>query len=553
MEYDIVVKNARIVDGTGKKAYDGNVAVKDGRIAALGKVTGEAKRVIDAKGQVVAPGFIDAHTHYDAQLIWDPIVDPATAHGITTVLIGNCGFTLAPVRPKDRDYLLGVFSTTEEVPKDVLVNSAPISWESFPEYLSSIEKGKLGVNVLTQVGHTAIRRYVMGEAAGEREATKDEVAAMVHLAEEAMDAGAAGVSSSFSPAHVDERGEHVPSFFAAESETCELAAAVRRKGKRLVSINPRSKRDGLSDEDKAFLSRLAEVSGAVVSWNDFGSGAPKWEETLTFMEREIERGNRIHVVARSQPAETRFALNRLSPIYSGSKTWLEYCRLDDAGKMKALADPAWRERLGEFWIKFRRYLEVAIIEKVENPALKHLEGKRLPQAAKDRGIDLIDALFDISREDNLQTFFLLRGERPVFETEAERILRSPATLIGISDGGAHLQSFAGADYPTYFLQHWVKEKHTFTLEEGVAALSAEAADFIGLTDRGRLEVGKAADMVIFDPETVGPGELETLDFPGGGIRLAKRAYGIPYVIVNGVPIIENGQPTGAVPGRLLRA
>jgi N-acyl-D-aspartate/D-glutamate deacylase len=221
--------------------------------------------------------------------------------------------------------------------------------------------------------------------------------------------------------------------------------------------------------------------------------------------------------------------------------------------MKALADPAWRERLGEFWIKFRRYLEVAIIEKVENPALKQLEGKRLPQAAKERGIDLIDALFDISREDNLQTFFLLRGERPVFETEAERILRSPATLIGISDGGAHLQSFAGADYPTYFLQHWVKEKHTFTLEEGVAALSAEAADFIGLTDRGRLEIGKAADIVIFDPETVGPGELETLDFPGGGIRLAKRAYGIPYVIVNGVPIIENGVPTGAVPGHLLRA
>jgi N-acyl-D-aspartate/D-glutamate deacylase len=553
MAYDVVVKGGIIVDGTGKKAYPGDVAIQDGRIAAVGKVTGEAKRTIDAKGKVVSPGFIDAHTHYDAQLMWDPLADPATSHGITTVLIGNCGFTLAPVRPKDRDYILGVFSATEEVPKDVLVKSAPIAWETFPEYLSFIEKSKLGVNVLTQVGHSAIRQYVMGAESIVREATKDEIAQMVKLAEEAMEAGAAGVSSSFSPAHVDEAGGHVPSFFAADEETLALAAAVRRKGKQLVSINPRSKRDGISEKDQAFLVQLSEASGALVSWNDFGAGAAHWERTLTFMERELERGNKIYVVARCQPAETRFVLSKLSSLYSGSRAWVEFSKLDDVKKQIAgLTDPVWRPRLSEFWDKCP-YLRLASVEKVVNPKLKPLVGRYVIDIAKERGISPTEALFNIAVEDNLETFFLLTEEAKEDESDAERILRSPATLIGISDGGAHLQTFAGADFPTYFLKHWVREKHTFTLEEGVAALTADAAKFIGLTDRGTLEVGKAADIVIFDPETIQPEELQTLDFPGGGVRLAKKARGIPFVIVNGVPILENGEPTGAVPGRLLRA
>jgi len=552
MAFDLLVTNARIVDGTGKKAYDGSVGVKDGRIAAVGSVSGDAKRVIDANGQVIAPGFIDAHTHYDAQLVWDPSIDPATKHGITTILMGNCGFTLAPVRPKDRDFLMGVFSTTEDVPKDVLIKNIPISWETFPEYMSFVERSPLGVNVVTQVGHTALRRYVMGESGSEREATPEEVEAMVRLAEEAMDAGAAGVSSSFTPAHIDETGEHVPSFFAAKSETLKLAEAVGRKGKRLVSINPFSKRDGLSDEDRTFLADLGKVSGAVVSWNDFSQSAPNWEKTLTFMEGEQARGNKIYAVASSQPRESRFSLSKISSLVSGYKVWIDFCKLEESEQMKALADPAWRGPLAEFWIKYVRYFNNMIVEKVSNPALKHLEGRGLPEIAEERGVGVVDAMFDVALEDNVRTFFMMRN-KSADETNAERILKSPACLVGISDGGAHLQTFSGADYPTYFLQHWVKDKQSFTLEEAVAALSSEVADFVGLTDRGTLEVGKAADMVIFDPDEVGPGLLETLDFPGGSIRLAKRALGVPHVIVNGVSIIENGEPTGAAPGRLLRA
>jgi N-acyl-D-aspartate/D-glutamate deacylase len=552
MAYDLIIKNARIVDGTGKKAFAGGVAVKDGRIAEIGDVDGEAKRVIDAGGQVLAPGFIDAHSHYDAQLLWDPIIDPATAHGVTTVLIGNCGFTLAPVKPKDQDYLLGLFSATEEVPKSALLKHAPLKWETFAEYLSFVEKIPLGVNVLTQVGHSAMRCYVMGEDALKREATNEEIAEMTQIAEAAMDAGAAGVSTSYSPHHVDEFGAHIPSYFAADAETEALAAAVGRKKKPLFSINPYSKREGLSEKDRALLSRIAEISGAVVTWNDLGPGAPNWLSVVEFMEKEIESGRKIYVVARCQPAETRFMLNKISPLYSGSQPWLEYCKLDFDGMMAALADPEWRARLSEYWNNFP-YLSLASVEKAASSANAPFEGRYLTDIAKERSQSPVDAMFDIALEDKLETIFLLQEAAKEDESEAQRFLRSPAVLVGISDGGAHLQTFSGADFPTYFLKHWVRETGTFTLEQGVAALTSEPAAFIGLTDRGMIEVGKAADLVIFDPDKVEPASLETREFPGGGVRLAKRARAIPYVIVNGVPIIENGEPSGAVPGELLRA
>jgi N-acyl-D-aspartate/D-glutamate deacylase len=553
MAYDLVVKNALIVDGTGAKGYKGDIAVQDGRIVALGSVSGEAKHTIDAGGQVAAPGFIDAHSHYDGQLLWDPTIDPATSHGVTTILMGNCGFTLAPVRPKDQDYLLGVFSATEEVPKSALLQHAPLGWESFGQYMTFMEKIDLGVNVITQVGHSALRRYVMGEDALTREATTAEVDAMVRLAEEAMDDGAAGVSSSFSPAHVDESGGHVPSFIAAESEMEALAGAVRRKNKRLVSVNPRSKRDGLTKEDQAFLVRLAEASGAVVTWNDFGAQAPRWEETLTFMEKEIERGNQILVVARCQPLETRFTLDMISPLYSGSKAWLEFCRLDRDAKVAALNDAGWRERLSEYWNNVLRYLDNAYVERMGRADLQHLVGRKLTDIAEERGIGVVDTMFDIFRDDRMEPFILLRSKLQSDETNAERILKSPAAIVGISDGGAHLQTFSGADYPTYFLSHWVRDKRAFTIEEGVAALTSRAAEFVGLKDRGTLEVGKAADITIFNPDTIASEGLEILDFPGGGSRLRKNATGIPHVIVNGVPIIENGVLTGAVPGQMIRA
>jgi N-acyl-D-amino-acid deacylase len=551
MTYDLVVKDARIVDGTGKKAYAGDIAVADGRIVAVGEVSGEAARTINADGQVVAPGFIDAHTHYDAQLMWDPSANPSSSHGVTTVLMGNCGYTLAPVRAADQDYLMGVFSAAEEVPKAALQRFAPFGWETFPDYLTALRRSPLGVNVVSQIGHSALRRYVMGEAALDRAATGDEIAAMVKVAEEAMDAGAAGISTSQAPHQVGEHGEHIPSYFATDAETEALAAAVRRKNKRLMSVNPRSKREGLSAEDKALMVRLAEISGAAVSWNDFGVLTPDWENSLDFMEGEVKRGHPIYAVARCQRPETRFTLKKLSAIFAASEPWLEFSRLDIPEKLAALGDPAWRAKLGAFW-GGAAYMKLASVEKGAIPATAALEGRLLDDIAAERGISAPEVMFDVALQDKLQTFFRISAPVSQDESKLERILKSPATLVGISDAGAHLQTFAGGDYTSYFLAHWVREKGSFTLEDGVAALTSRVADFLGLTDRGTLEPGKVADLVIFDADTVEPLPLQTLDdIPGGGTRMTKGARAISWVIVGGQPIIENGEPTGATPGRVL--
>ena len=552
MAYDLVIRGGRIVDGTGAPAYDGDVAITGGRIAAVGRVddAGDATRTIDAAGHVVAPGFIDAHTHYDAQLLWDPSANPSTAHGITTVLLGNCGYTLAPVRADDQDYLMGLFAAAEEIPKAALQRFAPFGWETFAEFLDSMA-GRVGINVLTQVGHSAVRRFVMGEAALERAATEDEVAEMVAVVEAAMDAGAAGVSSSQAPHQRGELGEHIPSYFAELPEVHALADAVRRKGKRLLSINPASKRSGITEDDRALLADLAERSGAVVSWNDFGMGTPDGDTMLEFMEAELERGREIYAIARCQRPETRFTLKKLSAVFATSEAWVDLSRLDPADKLVALADPEWRDRLGEFW-GTAKFMVNASVEKGATDETRALEGRLLVDIADERGVTPSEVMFDTAIADGLETYFRIAGPVDMDESRLERILKSPATLVGISDGGAHLQTFAGGDYTSYFLAHWVRETGAFTLEEGVAALSSRVAEFLGLTDRGTLEVGKAADVVVFDPDTVEPLALQTLDdIPGGGTRMTKSACGIPWVLVNGEPVVEAGQPTAAVPGAVL--
>jgi N-acyl-D-aspartate/D-glutamate deacylase len=550
MAHDVVIRDGRIVDGTGRPAFDGDVAISDGRIVAVGAVGGTADRTIDAKGHVVAPGFIDAHTHYDAQLLWDPTANPSTAHGITTVLTGNCGYTLAPVRLEDQDYLIGLFAAAEEIPKVALQRFAPLGWQSFPEYLSWM-RGRVAVNILTQVGHSAVRRFVMGDDALERAATAEEITEMVAIVEAAIRAGAAGLSSSQAPHQRGELGEHIPSYFADRAELRALAKAVRRTSGRLLSINPASKRTGIDDEDRALLTELADISGAVVSWNDFGMGTPDGDSVLEYMEAELEQGRMIYAVARCQRAETRFTLKKLSAVFATSEAWVDLSKLDPDEKLVALADPAWRSKLAEFWDS-ARFMVNTSVEKAATADTAPLEGRLLVDIADERGVTPAEVMFDVAIADDLATFFRISGPVNTDESRLERILKSPSTLVGISDGGAHLQTFAGGDYTSYFLAHWVREKGAFTIEEGVAALTSRVAGFLGLTDRGTLEVGKAADVVIFDPDTVEPLALQTLDdIPGGGTRMTKEAMGIPWVLVNGELVVDEGRSTSAVPGEVL--
>jgi N-acyl-D-amino-acid deacylase len=550
MSYDVVITGGLIVDGTGTPAYRGDVAIQDGRIVAIGEVSGDAERTIDATGLVVAPGFIDAHTHYDAQLLWDPSANPSTVHGCTTLLTGNCGYTLAPVRAADEDYLMGLFAAAEEIPKKALQQFSPLGWETFPEYLDAME-GRLGVNIVTQIGHSALRRYVMGEAAIERSATPEEVAEMVRVAEEAMEAGAFGISSSQAFHQRGEHGENIPSVFADDTETFALADAVKRLGKRLFSVNPPGKRAGFNEADYELLATLADRSGAVVSWNDFGLGTPEGDPMLEFMEAQLAQGREILAVARCQRSETRFTFKKLSSIFATSQAWVDFSKGRDEEKLAWLADPEWRAKLSEFW-GTAKFMVNAGIEKGVTPEIKALEGQKLVDIAEERGCTPSEVMFDTAIADGLGTYFGIAGPVNVDESRLERILKSPSTIVGISDGGAHLQTFAGGDYTSYFLQHWVKEKGAFTLEEGVAALSADVAKFLGLDDRGTLEVGKAADITVFDPDTVSPMTLQTLDdIPGGGIRMTKSSQGIPWVLVNGEPVVEDGKPTTAVPGAVL--
>jgi len=559
MTYDLVIRGGNVVDGTGLPGYTADVAVKDGRIAAIGRVEGEAKRVVDADGLVVAPGFIDVHTHYDVQLDWDPVASPAMQHGVTTVLTGNCGFTLYPAKPADVDWLTGMLTRVEGMSREAMREGFRFVGGGFADYWRRLE-GKLALNVGGYVGHSAVRRYAMGDAASERAATPAEIAQMKELVRAAMREGAVGFSTSQLDIHVGADGRGVPSNFASSDEITELCSVLAEFPYGAIEIIPRTHAQGHDDADRALLYAIAAASGKPIEIGPLGPtpDAPMaWQRTLEFTREARAQGVRIHPQFTSQ----RLGLHlRLADtfIFDEMPSWLAALQGSIAERCRKLADPAVREKLRHELATVERAAPFPIaileVEHVRDEKNRAWIGRSAAELAAERGGDTLDAFLDASIAEDLATGWRTRPN-PAAQEFINNVVRAsvldPLVMAGSSDGGAHLASFTGADYTTLLLTDWVPDP--ISLEHAIWRLAGMPAAVHGLVDRGTIRTGAKADLVLFDLANLSAGEHTVVaDFPAGTERYYVDAQGYEMVIVNGVPAMERGKHTGALPGEVLR-
>jgi N-acyl-D-aspartate/D-glutamate deacylase len=556
MAYDLLIRNGRIVDGSGRPAFHGDVGVARGRIVELGRLDGPARRTIEADGRVVAPGFVDNHCHYDAQVLWDGLCTYSCHHGATTVIIGNCSLALAPVRPHEREKLAGMLSYVEAIPMDVLQAGVPWSWQTYPEYLAVVGR-KLGVNVGTLVGHSAVRLYAMGAAASERAATDAELEVMRGLVREALDAGALGLSITRNMNHFDVAGARIPAACAPDAELFALADVLRQAGTGVIQCgggtNPELK-DGL-------LSRLSEASGRQVMYNTLLEQARqpgRWKTHLAHVEATVKKGIRAIPLCNPGSVVNRFTM-RNCQVFRSMPTWLPILQGPDEQKLVAYRDPAIREKLRaevEAPIgpdsTFSKRWDLMIVEEPQLPKNRALAGQSIAAIAAARGRPVLDVFLDLALEENLDTVFSL-GEINMDTEAVAQILGSPYAVVGLSDGGAHVQFHSNVSNPTRLLGYWVREKRIMSLEHAVRRLTFDSASAFGIYDRGLVQPGMVADLVVFDPDTVAPLKEDVVhDFPANGWRMRELAEGIHYTVVNGEVLLEKGNHTGSYPGRVLR-
>ena len=556
MTYDLLIKNGRVIDGSGRPAFHGDVGVARGKIVELGRLSGSARRTIEADGRVVAPGFVDNHCHYDAQVAWDPLCTFSNVHGATTVIIGNCSLALAPVKPEAREKLAGMLSFVEAIPMDVLQAGVPWTWESFPEYMNAIG-GRLGVNVGTLIGHSAVRLYAMGDECSDRSATDAELTAMRKVVREALEAGALGLSVTRNMGHFDISGKRIPAACAPESELFALADVLRETGTGVIQCG-----GGTNPELKdKLLTRLSEASGRPVMYNTLLENARnpgQWRKHLAHVEETARQGSRAIPLCNPGSIVNQFTMKNCQ-VFRSMPTWLPVLQASDEAKMRAYADPAMRAKL-------RAEVDAPLtsestfsgrwdLMRVEEPQLeknKGLTGVTIADLAKAQGKTPVDALLDLAVEEELNTVFVLGEINCDIEAVGE-ILRSPYAVVGLSDGGAHVQFNSNVSNPTRLLGFWVREKGIMSLELAVRRLTFDSASAFGIYDRGLLQPGLAADIVVFDPDTVRPGTRDVVhDFPNNGWRIRELAEGIHYTVVNGEVLLEKGEHTGGLPGRVLR-
>jgi len=550
---DLVIRNATLVDGTGAPRFRGDLALRGDRIAAVGAVPETQGPELDARGQVLAPGFIDVHTHYDAQLCWDGLATPSPLHGVTTVCTGNCSLSLAPVRKGDARRLVGMFQTIEDIREQTFEAGVSWAWESFPEYLASIEAG-LGVNVAPLVGHSALRLYAMGEAAQERTATPAELETMCDLVREAVAAGARGISTSY--LDVDEDLRPVPSRFADLNERIALARAAREAGGSVLETVPQAGDPAELEVCIRELGRISRESGLLCTLQPiiYLPIQPElWRSSLEWIEQEVERGARLYGQSPPGPMSFNLRLDETFFTFFLLPSWGEIMRRPVSERAALFADPSRREALraeGEAGLAL--FLPNAWIGETYSSANQGLTGRTLAEVARERGQPLVDALIEISLADGLHTEFPIRAAMHGPEEIVQEILAHPNVLVGASDAGAHLSQFCGAGDASYFLAEYVRRRKVYSLEAAIHRLTGQPATLFELDGRGRLEVGAAADLVLFDPERIAPGpEVFVRDLPGKATRYVRDAAGVSRVWVGGRAIVEDGQYTQARPGRIV--
>jgi N-acyl-D-aspartate/D-glutamate deacylase len=567
--FDVVILGGTVVDGTGAPARRADIGIRDGRIAAVvaadeGGISEEATETVDADGLIVAPGFVDPHTHYDAQLFWDPAASSSSLHGVTTVVAGNCGFTLAPVAESDADYIRQMMAKVEGMPLPALEQGVPWDWSSFPEYLDRLD-GQIGVNAAFLVGHCALRRNVMGPDAIGNEATAEQVEAMTTLLHEALDAGGLGFSTTLSFTHSDGDGEPVASRWASRDEVLALCAAVRdHEGTTLEYVTDGCLR-GFRPDEVDLMADMTLAARRPLNWN-----------VLTVDAKEPERYREQLAANENAAAKGGRAVALTMPVLVGmNMSFLTYCALfmlPDWSTVMNLPVPERMEKLRE--PETRRFLqerakapEAGVFARLTDwgrygigdtfsAANEGLKGRSVDEIAKERGTPEFDTLLDIVLADDLRTVL---WPLPNDDDDASWQLRAQAwarddVLIGGSDAGAHLDRMCGAPYTTAFLADALRGRKLVPLERAVHLITQAPAELFGMRDRGLLQEGFHADVVVFDPDTIGNGDVTLVhDLPGGEGRLFAPATGVRRVLANGRVIVADGKPTGELPGQILRS
>ena len=564
---DEIIKGATVIDGTGAPGYVADVAIKGDRIVAVaapGQIDEPAERVVDADGLVLTPGFVDPHTHYDAQLFWDPAATPSNLHGVTSMIAGNCGFTLAPVNPEDADYLRRMMAKVEGMPLPALETGVPWSWHSFGEYLDAVDN-RVGLNVGFLVGHCAIRRYVMGGDAIGNAADADQIVAMRRELSTAIQAGAIGFSFTNSTSHSDGEGEPVASRWATPDELIALCEETGlHPGTTLEGIVPGCL-DQFADAEIELLAQMSAAANRPMNWNVLTVDARVPERVPRQIQasvRAAEIGGRVVALTMPVQVPMNMSFNTFCGLWL-IPGWQKILGVPVPERIQRLSDPDTRLLLLELSQSpaagvFRRLADWGdyVIGDTYGDANASYKGRRVREIAAESGRSCFGTLLDIVVDDDCRTVLWPMPQDDDHESWRMRaeLWNDPRAMIGGSDAGAHLDRMCGAPYPTRFLADCIRGRQLITMERAIQLMTSAPAALFGLRDRGTLREGAIADVFVFDPTTVdSEGAKLVTDLPGDSARLTAGSYGVRRVLVNGVTIITDGQPTGATPGTLLRS